>query len=97
PDRPGAPYGTWSVGVDGSGARLLAAGVGQAHVSPDGRRLVGVDRVGIVTVDLRTGARKHLTAHVIAAQPAWSPDGRMIVYSSSYLEQGTPYQEITTM
>ena len=99
PDSVQGTDGTWSIGVDGTGARLLAAGVRQPRLSPDGRKLVGVDRSGmvIVIVDLRSGARRRLTSHVIATSPAWSPDGRKIVYASSYFQTRTPYGEITTM
>ena len=34
------------------------------------------------TVDLKTGARKRLTADGSARSPAWTPDGRSIVYAS---------------
>jgi serine/threonine protein kinase len=59
------------------------------RLSPDGRKLVGTDRLGagsnIWVVDLARGAKARLTfdpsTHV---RPIWSPDGSRIVFSSNH-------------
>jgi Tol biopolymer transport system component len=55
-------------------------------LSPDGA-LVAVserteDQWDVWTVELKTGARKRLTADGFARNPGWTPDGKSIIYTS---------------
>jgi hypothetical protein len=77
------------VWIDRTGARsapLLAEGTNtQISLAPDGKRLAVVEneagRTDIWIVDLETKSRSRLTFDGDAADPAWSPDGRRVLYT----------------
>ncbi|HET7232381.1 MAG TPA: hypothetical protein VFJ16_20405 [Longimicrobium sp.] len=87
------------VSPDGTGVRKLNAAdtsrAGQeadAAWSPDGARIAhtlhvspGVSRIRIV--DVRTGAAREVRGVEGASQPAWSPDGRFLVFTAGTADE----------
>ena len=81
----------WVVRPDGSGKRrLTASGVDASQSAtslyswaPDGRSIVYTSVRGLVVVDVATGRSRLLAPRKgrIEAFPAWSPDGRWIMFS----------------
>jgi Tol biopolymer transport system component len=83
--------GLWVVRPDGSGRRrLTASGVDASQGAtslyswaPNGRNIVYVGRRGLAVVDVATGRTRVLAPRPgrIEQFPAWSPDGRSIMFS----------------
>jgi TolB protein len=81
----------WVIRPDGSGRRRLSAsGVDESQSAtslyswaPDGRSIVYVSVHGLVVVDVATGRSRLLAPRKgrIENYPAWSPDGRTIMFS----------------
>lgn len=69
---------------DGSGLHRIARGAESSAWSPTGERLAFAGRRGVVVADLETGRRRRLTTDRLAdpanESPAWSPDGRELLY-----------------
>lgn len=85
-------YGVYTVGVDGSDLRRIAAGYGGAAWSPDGGRLALVtlhgDAYGLITVAadggdprviMRVSGIEGPQRKISLTPVAWSPDGRHIL------------------
>lgn len=73
----------WVAGADGAGARPVAAG-SQASWSPDSARLAVV-RAGELRLVALDGSSDTLLARGADRDPAWSPDGRTVLFV-----RGTP-------
>ena len=87
-------YQLYEVPASGGEARRIrtnAATEYQADYSPDGKRLAFLTNLDgperLVIQDLASGVMRDLVHHgdgVIFGNPHWSPDGRMITFSSNY-------------
>jgi Tol biopolymer transport system component len=92
-DRSGHPQ-LWQVAAEGGEPRPLrqnGATEYQADVSPDGTTLALLSNIDgperLLLQDLRSGAVRELVRHgedTIFGNPHWSPDGRLITYSSNH-------------
>jgi Tol biopolymer transport system component len=70
------------VGVDGTGHRqVTASGIPSFSWSPNGRQLAFASG-GVAVADVRTGGVRALTSDLEVGEVAWSPDGRVIAYTS---------------
>jgi len=78
--------GLWRTNVDGTGAEMLTPdGGGGFALSPDGNSLVFQSqesgKLGLSELDLTTGEKKRLTDDSTDMTPAFSADGRSVVYA----------------
>ena len=77
------PVWTWT-----TGASITAADIPplyQAALSPDGRRVAGIDvdsLSNVWTSDLERGTRTRLTYTSLNAHPVWTADGQRVFYGS---------------
>jgi len=80
------------VRTNGTGLHLIARGAESSTWSPTGDRLAFADYKGIVLVDVGKGRRQRLTDERLDdpanEPPAWSPDGRHILYWRNDLGYG---------
>jgi hypothetical protein len=71
--------GTWIMGPDGRGAKLILRGATQAVWASDSRRIAYVASAGGIRIVNRDGSgRRTLTADDADRAPQWSPDGRAV-------------------
>lgn len=86
-DRLGGVSRAWAIDADGSNPRALANGYG-ARWSPDGTKLIytGQESVSVYAVYISnadgSSPRRLTTNPAGEVRPAWSPDGRQIVFSA---------------
>jgi hypothetical protein len=84
--------GLYAVRSDGGGLRLVARDAESFAWSPTGGRLVFADHRGIGQFDVENGPRRRLTGDRLDDPanegPAWSPDGRRILYRRNDLGYG---------
>ena len=96
-DHGSKAFQVWLAGADGTEARAITSKGEwqQPYWSPDGRRLavsakLDEPRYRILVLDLESGAAQPIEqpADVDNVHPAWSPDGRSIVFTSGEGERG---------
>ena len=80
--RGGGAAGIWITPVDGSAPRRICDG-DQAEWSPDGKSIVFRQSEKILTRELATGERRHISPDgwPHSSGPAWSPDGKTIAFA----------------
>jgi len=76
---PSVEHGVYTVGIDGSGFRLLVPDAVMPAYSPDGLQLAYV-RAGDIWVSDADGTNPRRVANGADARPAWSPRGRLIAF-----------------
>jgi len=86
--------GMYVMKTDGSGLRLLGAGM-YPDLSPDGSKIVYARKGEGIWIMNRDGSDDHqIVSDTTASYPAWSPDGGRIAYVSNELKiidtNGTP-------
>jgi LysM repeat protein len=74
--------------IDGSGRNMLGTGFRQPQLRSDGALLVvngeGASNLEhLVTMDTNGNSKIEVSANTEDSYPTWSPDGRVVVYSSS--------------
>jgi len=91
-ERYGVRDELYVVRTNGTGLRLIARDAESAAWSPTGERLVFADHNGIGLVDVENGRRRRLAKEHLGDPgnegPAWSPDGRRILYRRNDLGYG---------
>jgi TolB protein len=88
-ERGGFSFDLYVMEADGSGPRKVAAIpnlVGRPALSPNGRQLayaalVDPETPGLFVMDTRGGTGRAI-GPVNSAEPAWSPDGRSLLFTS---------------
>jgi Tol biopolymer transport system component len=86
--------GLYAVRSSGTGLRLIARDAESSAWSPTGDRLAFVGENGVALVDVENGHRHQLTSDRLDdptnEPPAWSPDGKWILYRRNDLGYGAP-------
>jgi Tol biopolymer transport system component len=79
---PGGFGALYSIGLDGTGLKRLGAGGSNPAVSPDGTEIAFGDDNGMGIAVIRADGRpvRHVSHGLLDGSPAWSPDGRKLVY-----------------
>lgn len=76
----------WQMNIDGSDRELLTntkVDKRYPRISPDGLKLCYVDNEGgLFIMDLETKENKRILLKIEATQPNWSPDSKLIVFTS---------------
>jgi len=80
PPPPNRVSGVYTIGIDGSGLRLLVPDGFQPAYSPDGSQLAYVRAGDIWLSDANGTNPRRLTSSGADARPAWSPRGRLIAF-----------------
>jgi len=86
--------GLYAVRSNGTGLRLVARDAESSAWSPTGDRLAFTGENGVALVDVENGRRRQLTSDRLDdptnEPPAWSPDGKWILYRRNDLGYGAP-------
>jgi WD40-like Beta Propeller Repeat len=86
--------GLYAVRSNGTGLRLIARDAESSAWSPTGNRVAFARENGVAVVDVEHGRRRQLTTDRLDdptnEPPAWSPDGRWILYRRNDLGFGAP-------
>lgn len=80
PPPPSRVSGVYTIGVDGSGFRLLVPGGSMPAYSPDGLQLAYVHAGDIWVSDADGANPRRVTRGGADLRPAWSPRGRLIAF-----------------
>ncbi|MGI8825065.1 MAG: hypothetical protein ACR2JC_05360 [Chloroflexota bacterium] len=77
----------------GGPERLVGRWMIEAVLSPNGGRLIGVDRRGLVLSNVDGSARRLFSGTAAARLPVWSPDGRFVYYMARRTLQTLHYHD----
>jgi Tol biopolymer transport system component len=90
---PGGTGTVWEISALGGAPRRLATSIGGADISRDGRRVAvfqpangGIELVAVHRDGARRERLAQMPAHLLYANPRWSPDDRAIAFESSGIE-----------
>jgi Tol biopolymer transport system component len=86
---PYRPSGVYTIGIDGSGFRLLVPGAGHPAYSPDGSKLAYVR--GGIWVSNADGTNARQITGGPDTRPAWSPRGRLIAFERTVDDHSSIY------